>query len=226
MNSFIEHIDKLSFSVWDGLHISRIQLVVMFIIICLFSFWIFNRSAKKFIAGLIFIVLFFVLRDADLIHHKLQEKIIVYNVPNQSAVDFISGNNCSYVGDSIVLRDTFLRNFNLRSCRIINRVYSAKDILLPDITNCIITVNSSKILMLTRSFHAKNPKEKIKLNVLILSQNIAQSPSELNNIFQCDYVIADGSVPTWRSVKWKKEFEQLHLRFHSVAQDGAFTLKL
>jgi competence protein ComEC len=226
MNDFIGHIDKLSFSVWDGLYVSRIQLIVMFIIVCLFSFWIFSKSAKTFIAGLLFISLFFILRDADHIHDKLQGKIIVYNVPKQSAVDFISSDNCSYAGDSVVLQDTFLKNFNLKPSRVINKVYSKTDNLLPDITNCVITVNSCKILMLTRSFHTLSPKEKIKLNVLILSQNIVQSPSELNDIFQCDYVIADSSVPIWRSAKWKKEFEQLHLRFHSVAQDGAFTLKL
>ena len=226
MNDFVEQIDKLSFSVWDGLHISIMQLAVMFAILCFFSLWIFNKNSKTLIAALSCIILFFISRDADVFNHRMQQKIIVYNVPKQSVVDIIAGNTYRFAGDSIVLKDVFLRNFNLKPSRVKNRIYTNRNVLLPVMENYILNINSSKILILNNAAFVHHPKEKIALNVLILSHNINQTPAELNDLFQCNYIIADSSIPAWKSAKWKKEFEQLHLRFYSVAQDGAFTLNL
>ncbi|MBV9963126.1 MAG: ComEC family competence protein [Parafilimonas sp.] len=226
MNAFVEHINRFPFAVWDGLHISIVQLIIMLICISCISFWIFRRSNKYLIAALSFAILFFIIRDVDLIHHKLQQKLIVYNVPKLNAMDIIAGSNCIFLGDSVVLQDAFLRNFNLKPARIKNRVYSANDIVLPDINNYVLKVKNTKILILGKAIHENMSKEKITINVLILSDNFNQSPAYINKLFKCDYIVANSSVPSWKSAKWKKEFEQLHLRFYSVPQDGAFTLKL
>lgn len=226
MNEFVQQIDKLSFSVWDGLHISIIQLGLMFAIICFFAFWIFHKNSKAFITALSCMMLLFISFDADIFYHRMQQKIIVYNIPKQSAVDIIAGNTFRFMGDSIVLTDAFLRNFNLKPARVKNRVYSNQNILLPAMENYILKINTSKILILNQPAFIPKSKEKITVNILILSHNINQTPAEINNLFNCNYIIADSSIPAWKSAKWKKEFEQLHLRFYSVAQDGAFTLNL
>ncbi len=225
MNNFIEHIDKLPFSVWDSLHISIVQLLLMFIVVILFSTWLLNKNSKAIIPGLICITLFFLIRDADIIHHKRQQKMIVYNVQNKSAVDFISGLSCKYAGDSVALTDALLNNFNIKSSRIKDRVYTNYNEVFPRLNNYIIKADTLKILMLDDINLAASAKNKIKLDVLILSENCNQSPEELNNLFDCNYIVADASVPSWKSAKWKKDFEQLHLRFYSVSQQGAFSLK-
>jgi competence protein ComEC len=107
LNNFIEHIDKFSFSVWDGLHISIIQLVLLLIATCFLSLWLFNKNTRAFIIALTAFALFFAMRTADIIHHNLQQKIIVYNIPKQSAVDIITGNTCRFTGDSNILQNAF-----------------------------------------------------------------------------------------------------------------------
>jgi competence protein ComEC len=225
MNNFIEHIDAIPFSVWNGLHVSIVQLLLMFIAVILFSIWLLNRNTKVLVPGLACIALFFVIHDTDLIHHKRQQKMIVYNVQGKSAVDLISGPSCVYAGDSVALTDAVISNFSIKSSRTKDRVYTNDNTLLPCINNYIIKADTLKILMLDDVNLTASTKNKIKLDVLILSQNFKQSPKELNNLFDCNYIVADASVPSWKSVKWKKDFEQLHLRFYSVAQQGAFTLK-
>jgi competence protein ComEC len=224
MNNFIEHINKLSFSVWNGLHVSIVQLLLMFIIAILISIWLLNRNTKAVVPCLICITLFFVVRDADIIHHKRQQKIIVYNVSRQSSVDFISGLQCSYAGDTVVLTDATLNNYNVRYSRIRNRVYTNDNALLPCMNNYIINADTLKILLLDDISLHPYSRNKIKVNVLMLSKNCKQTAAELSKIFDCNNFVADASVPSWKSVKWKKDFEQLHLRFYSVAQQGAFTL--
>jgi competence protein ComEC len=226
MNDFIEHINKFSFSVWDGIEISLIQAVLMFIIISFLAVWIFSKNSKNLITALVFVLAFFVSQDINIIRHKLQQKLVIYNIPKQSAIDIMTGNTCCFAGDSNVQKDAFIRNFNLKPSRIKNRVNTTEDMVLPDIRNWVLKINSSGILMPgTGHFYSRTTK-KIQLDVLILSDSTTQTPAEINNLFNCKYVVADGSVPLWKSTKWKKEFEQLHLRFHSVVRDGAFILKL
>jgi len=226
LNNFIEHIDKFSFSVWDGLHISIIQLVLLLIATCFFSLWLFNKNTRAFISALTAFALFFAMRTADIIHHNLQQKIIVYNIPKQSAVDIITGNTCRFTGDSNILQNAFLKNFNLKPSRIKYRVHSSKSTMLPNMENRILSIHSHSFLVLGKTQRAYQAKEKIELNILILSRNTIQTPEEINNLFKCDYIVADGSIQPWKAIKWKKEFEQLHLRFYSVIQDGAFTINL
>src|SRR4030095_14447510 len=120
-----------------------------------------------------------------------QQKMIVYNVPKQSAIDIIAGKTCLFAGDSIVLKDAFLRNFNLKPSRVKTGVYTGKEVLLPNVENCILKIHSSKILMLGDNKLAFNPTKKIKLDALILSRNSNPSPAAINNLFYCDYIIAD-----------------------------------
>lgn len=225
MNDFIQHINKISFSVWDGLYISIVQLLLLFAVIAFASFWMFSKKAGPLITSLSCALVFFCLRDIDLLQHKTQRKLIVYNVPKQTAVDIISGNCYRFAGDSIVVANTVLRNFNLKPARIKNRISNSESIKLPDITGSILNISSFKILILGNSSFIAKPAKKLKLDVLILSHNVNQAPADLNDLFDCRYIIADSSIPVWKSAKWKKEFEQLHLRFYSVAHNGAFTLK-
>jgi competence protein ComEC len=226
MNDFIEHIDKLPFSVWDGLHISLMQLIMLTIVIGFICAWIFTKHKKYFLASLVCLCLCLVSRDMVSIQQRQQQKLVIYHVPKFSAMDFITGNTAEFAGDTTVIGNAFLRNFNIKPARVKYRVYDHSNILLPCIENRVITVHSKKILMLGNCRIPFYPAKKISLQVLILTKNTSLAPAEISKIFNCDYIVADGSVPEWKSRQWKKQFEQLHLRFFSTAQNGAFTLKL
>ena len=40
------------------------------------------------------------------------------------------------------------------------------------------------------------------------------------------FIYFDASNPMWKIEKWKKDCEELHLRFHSVPEQGAFITDL
>lgn len=226
MNDFIEHIDKLPFSTWDGLHFSLIQLIILTIATCFVCAWIFNRRTNYLLKALFCFCIFFVFRDVVFIRHQQQKKLIVYHVPKLSAIDFIAGRTVKFAGDTTVVTNTLLRNFNIKPSRIKHRVYNRENILLPCIENRVLNIHSKNILLLGNCSKLNFPDKKIPLHVLILTKNTVLTPLEISKIFNCGYIVADGSVPVWKSQQWKKQFEQLHLRFFSTAQDGAFTLKL
>jgi competence protein ComEC len=187
---------------------------------------LFHKNKRAFIAALSFAISFFILRDINFIQHAQQQKLIVYNVPKYAAVDFISGNNCCFSGDSVVISNTLLRNFNLKQSRIKDRLSINKNILLPHCNNAILNYNNKKILLLNQTLPISNTSKKIPVDIIILCGKINNSMAELNSILDCKTYIAASNIAVWKSIQWKKDCEQLHLRFHSVAQQGAAVIKL
>ena len=226
MNDFVEYINRFRFSVIDGLNISLSQLIIVYVILILLMIFIFYKSKTSFYTSLIFIIIFFVLRDIDFIQHRQQQKLIVYNVAQHKAVDFIAGNTCRFYGDSTVITNAVLRNFNLKSSRIKSRLSVDENILLPEFYNINLNFNHTKILLLNKSLFINDVTNKIPVNIIIISDKIKNSITDLNKLFNCKTYIVTSNVSTWQSEQWKKDCEQLHLRFHSVTQQGAAVIKL
>lgn len=226
MNDFIQYMDQMSFSVWDGLHISIWQLLILLGFVISLSIWLLNKNKRAFLTALSFAIVFFVLRDINIIQHKQQQKVIVYNTPKHVAVDFISGKTCCFSGDSLVITDALIRNFNLKPSRIRDRISINKNVMLPQMQNAILNFRNTKILMLNHSLSIFRTTSKIPVDIIIFSGNINNSISDLQKIFDCKTFIAAANVPYGTSNKWKKDCEQLHLRFSSVSESGASVIKI
>lgn len=226
MNDFIQYMDATDFSVWDGLHISLWQVIILFGFIIALSVWLLNKNKPAFITALNCALTFFILRDINFIQHSQQQKIVVYNVPKYTAIDFISGNDCCFSGDSIVITNALLRNFNLKQSRIKDRISINKNVFLPEFDNTLLNYNNKNILLLNQTIAKSNTSKKIRVDIIIICGKINNSIAELNSIFDCNTYIASSNVAMWKSIQWKKDCELLHLRFHSVAQQGASVVKL
>lgn len=68
--------------------------------------------------------------------------------------------------------------------------------------------------------------EKINVDYIIISKNPKLFIPNLAAVFNCGVYIFDASNPLWKIEKWKKDCEELHLRFHSVPEQGAFVTDL
>ena len=160
LNAFIQYINQMAFSVWEGLHISIWQLLIMLAFIISVSVWLFYKSKPALFTSLGCIFSFFVLRDIDLINHNHQQKIIIYNIPQHTSIDFISGTNARFSGDSLVITDALLRNFNLKFSRIQDRISNNRTVIMPQLHNIILDFNGRKILMLDQLInkHAADKK--------------------------------------------------------------------
>ena len=85
----------------------------------------------------------------------------------------------------------------------------------------------NKILLIANdSLSRYAPPENIKIDFLVLSKNIKINLPEIARKYRPSQVIIDGSNSLWKIAQWKKECEELHLRSHSVATQGAFVTDL
>ncbi len=107
MNSYIERIEKLPFALVNGLQINIFQAILLVGIIAGLGFWLVEKVKKGLMAAMVCGLGFFVLRSLAFINTNSQHKIIVYNVTQHRAIDFISGRNYLFVGDTDLQVDDF-----------------------------------------------------------------------------------------------------------------------
>lgn len=156
-----------------------------------------------------------------------QRKIIVYSVPTHKAVDFIYGSSFRFVGDSELVPDGLLQNFHLKPGRISLMLHNKKNNLAAFYhSNNFYQFYGKRIVMIDSAVVYSPMPEKINVDYIILSKNPKLYISSLAAVFNCKLYIFDSSNSMWKIDKWKKDCEELHLRFHSVPEQGAFVTDL
>ncbi|MES1214583.1 MAG: ComEC/Rec2 family competence protein [Bacteroidota bacterium] len=226
MNTYIERVEALPFSLWDGLQINIVQAILLIIVLCTISYWLLEKQTKALIAGLLALFCFTMLRSYSIIKAQDQQKVIVYNVPQKQAIDFIDGRKFFFIGDSSLTNDDFARNFHLKPARVLNRISETNATNVFNNDNSYFNYGDKNILLMDKTMAFENPPEKEKIDILVLSKNPKVYITQLAEIFAINQVVFDGSVPSWKIKYWKKDCDSLHIPCYDVSEKGAFVMNL
>ncbi len=153
---------------------------------------------------------------------NFQQHLIVYNISGHSAVDLMIGRNVYFLGDSAIEKDMILKKYNLIPSRNFFRIKNEHILSSSNYIEC----NGKKICITGKYLPANSNPGKINTDILIVSGNPNYSVEDINKVFQYNQLVFDSSTPMWKTEKWKKACDSLHLRFHSVSASGAFVMAL
>jgi competence protein ComEC len=64
--------------------------------------------------------------------------------------------------------------------------------------------------------------QKLRVDLLIISKNPKLRISDLGKWYDYKKIIFDSSNSTWKVEKWKKECQEMKIRFYSVPDSGAY----
>jgi competence protein ComEC len=225
MNEFITWVDHFSFAVTDGIQHSPLQTILLYLFIAATGVWLLRKNAKALKYSLTFLVLFLALQCFYIFQTKKQQKLIVYNLSQHAAVDFMLGNSYLFTGDTVLLMDGFLRNFHLKPSRIVHRTYEYG--LKPNLFNhSVYRVKNKTILFLYESYWFQERKEKMKVDVLIVSHNPKLYVEHLLKSIEPKLIVFDSSNPQWKIKKWKEDCQRHQIPFFTTSEQGAFVMNL
>jgi len=226
MNTYIERIEGLPFSLWDGLQISIVQAVLLIVFVTGLSYWLMERSKTGLKIGLIALLGFAAIRSYSFIQADRQQKIIVYNVPQHRAIDFVDGKKYLFVGDSDLLEDGFVRNFHLKPSRVSDRTGTTTALNDFFVYENYTSYKGKHLLLLDESVSFAKQENKLSVDLLLISKNPKIYIHRLAASLQIKQVVFDGSVPAWKANYWKKDCDSLHIPYYDVNEKGAFVMKL
>ncbi|MCC6288750.1 MAG: ComEC/Rec2 family competence protein [Chitinophagaceae bacterium] len=224
MNSFINWVDSIPFAVSNNISISIIQACLLYAFIITFSLWLMhkrNAMVKYAVAALLMFSISVLLKN---IYQQQKQTVIVYNTPKYRAMDCISGKQYFFIGDDTCRENGFFRNFHLNPSRILHNVKEADSLAGLWSNPPYIFFKNKTIALLDSTVKILPDSGAVNVDIVILSQNIKYPVSLISQAFRSNQYVFDGSNSAWKIRQWKNECDSLHLRRHSVQDDGAFVL--
>ncbi|HET6768812.1 MAG TPA: ComEC/Rec2 family competence protein, partial [Chitinophagaceae bacterium] len=226
MNSYIERIEKLPFSLWDGLQISVLQTILLLGGAAGLGFWLMDKSKTGFKYALVALLCFVVLRTVSFIQADNRQQLIVYNVAQKQAIDFIDGRKYLFVGDSDLPADDFIQNFHLKPSRLLHRVAPARGFNNYQQQENLLAYKNKKILLINETKYFTPLENQFPVDLLLISGNPKLYFNKLRETFLVKQVVFVGSSPAWKINYWKKDCDSLGIPYHDISEKGAFVMKL
>ena len=223
MNKIILWINNLSFAVWDNIPATVLSTWLLYATLIGFCVWLMFKQRKFFWIGMFTLMAFVIEKSYNSWQTGSQQKLIVYNVPQHKAIDFVNGNQYQFIGDSILLEDGLLQNFHLKPGRIAQQLNKRTDSFSNVIqVGMFYQFNNKKIMLVDKAISFEPGHQKIELDLLVISKNPKLNIAQLAKIFNCKQFVFDASNPKWKIEKWIQECQSLHLNFYSIPDTGAF----
>ncbi len=224
MNNFIELVNQLPFAVYNGIQNSLTETVLLYLIIVSICYWLLYKHKVAFLFAATCSFAFVVVNAISTFKNYRQTKVVVYNIPQFTGIDFISGTDYAFAGDLALLQNPFLTNFHLKPARILYQVKAANNLNDFYITYPFMQFRNRRILLYNKPFRFTVEKP-ISVDLIILSHNPTVQIAQLLQSFKCNQFVFDGSNSAWRIEKWKTECDSMHVRYHNTS-NGAFVLNL
>ncbi|MDB5201998.1 MAG: ComEC/Rec2-related protein [Ferruginibacter sp.] len=224
MNGIIETFDRVPFAVTDAIYASVITTFLLYMVIFSAATAMLQPSKKWMYCSFFSLCWFCALMGFVKVRTSRQQQLIVYNITRHSAVDFIRGNEVSFSGDSAVLRDPLLFQYNIKPARVLFMAHEKNigngNLLCPGSYG---SFGSKKILWLDKPVDLTSIGE-MPVDVLLISRNARVDLTTIIPRIGKPIVVPDASNSLWKIAYWKKQCEQLLLRCHAVSESGAFIL--
>ena len=222
MNLYIERLNNVSISTWQGLSITVTQTILLTVFITAFCYWLLQNKQFLLWCSAISLLSFIALRSISFIQCNQQSKLIVYNIPRHNAIDLIAGRTFTFIGDSDLLYDEAALNYTLQPSHTLFRTEPKQTI--PANTKDFEFCNKTIIIIDSTLHFSSFIKQPIDL--LILSKNPRIYISNLTNSFTIKQIVFDSSVPSWKAKIWKHDCDSLHIQYYDVSEQGAYVMDL
>lgn len=225
LNTFILWVNELPFTTLSHIQISIPQALLLYATLFSLCWWWFYKSKPGLVMAFSSIMLFTLGQTRQLADASQQHRLVIYNVPQYTAIDYIAGRQSTFIGDTAIAQPGFLQNFHLLPSRILMQFKPSANLLLDTTNNFTLNLAGKKITLLRRQLDYRRSKP-VQTNILLVSGNPPGNPYKILSLIKCDEVVLDGSNSAGRIARWKSAADSLHLRLHSVPHDGAFVVNL
>lgn len=222
MNEMIVFMDQLPFSVTDGIRHNALQTTSIYLMLLFCSIWLGFKKTGMLIPALASLILFLSLKTIQEYQWQKQQKLIVYNISGQMAIELIQGRNFMFLSDTSRHTTKAMKDFYLKPAHIELGLY--KSPFQTDNPSRHYRIGNKSITVLNHAIRSKNRIKKIETDVLIVTGNPALSVQGLLESFNVHHLVFDNTNSPWKIKKWKAECSQLQVSCSSTAEEGAFVM--
>jgi len=236
LNFLIAQVKYFPFSGLSGLYFPWMKVVFVYLLVFSLFYWLILKNRRFILPSLI---TFFLLITSGAFHQYQnihQKSLLVYQMNNHTAIDFIKGEKHVFLADSALIADTGMIEYHLVNFQVSKNLDREKGFLNAELFNPEIGLQYNDNLAIFNGFKlliVDNNSEyfpgdfvKPKLNALLITGKKKVDIALLQQSFEFERIIIDASVPSWKRKQIKAESGRLGINVYDTNEDGAFIIDL
>ncbi len=216
MNISIAEIESFPGTFIDGLTISSMELILVYISIVAILLFYYRSKIHWLVVACIFWVFFIVSIVTNDFFRRDQKKIIVYHTPGNLVIDYFDGIGIStfYYRESSF--ETVNNRIHLSGSDIVNQL-KVVDVSIP---GKLLNLGGETILVIDEPLAISGIQQVLKINYLVISNN-AISNFETFKYFETTLVLLDASNDYWYALHVKDYLTDQGIPVVNI-RDGAY----
>jgi len=241
LNWSVVKIDQLPYSLTQNIRFSVADTWLIYLAIVFIVLLISYRKFKFFMFSALSIIIFlmsFIWRDyKDLKQHQL----IIYNIPQNTSINFIDGTDNILVSDIKLLQNRSKLLFHVQNNWINKGVNNEKVVPfshldkkhqlsnLYRISNINLFTKKNyfqyyyyKLAIIDNKTKIAPAKEKLAVDALLISKNTSYSLEEILQAYHPKEIIIDASNSTYVANKLSEEAKTLNIKCYNIIKEDAF----
>ncbi len=244
---FIMTIEKLPGSIIKNIYNNVTETILLYLIIITTGMFVIIKQRKYLHASLLCIIFFLSVNLLRCYKIYRQKRIIVFNINNHTAVNFIKGRNSYLVTDLNTEKENRVllspaRNYWLKHGvsdidKVIYPGDSSGNVVNYDTTgelhvkrmshNIFVNFRGKKILLLFNSdLFGYRVNKKLKLDYLIVANNLKLRIETIKDTFDIESIIIDSSNDYRTKQFWALECKSTGVACNIISETGAFEIEL
>lgn len=224
MNEGIFIVEKLPFSVLDGVYISMLQCVILMLLVVLAYVWIETKKTNTLIVVSALVILYSM---NQWIHFQKEVKpgrMTFYSIPGHTAVDFIGSGKSYFLADSVLEHDALKVKFNLLSCRVasgVKNILPASSLVRKTKGCSLLVWNGQSVLRIEDPSYVVPAN--LRVDLVLISNNSIHSMSTLVSMVKAKEFIIDSSNSFRNATMLLEESRSLNVEVKSLLHQGGYT---
>jgi competence protein ComEC len=230
LNASVKVIEKMPHALIQGITISLWEMIIIYVVMLFFMMFLERKRSRFLFFSLSAVIILLWFQVQEQLDQNRNNKLIVYNVPRSTAIDFISSTTNVLLADSTFSKNDKAISFHLRqnwwnlgiqTPLVINGNFAKENLV---IRNDKVIFSGKRIVLINRR-GAKNLvwlNKPVKIDFMIISENPNISFTDLMKKYNPAKIIFDSSNSDQNLLKWKQECILLSQSYYSVKDSGAF----
>jgi competence protein ComEC len=219
MNSSVKWLGELPYALITNIHCSLLQTTFLYGLIGGLALWWLIRWRGGCWLAFLCIWGYVATHACQVTRANHQCKMIVYNVPAYTAIDCIKGRQVQFTGDDSVWQSpAALQLFDARNEM---NVHTGKPDGYQQYGHCI-SFQGKRLLIIDSALPAHLPKDKFKVNIILLTRNPRLEIQQLSGFYTFDTLVFTASNSARKIEKWERECDTLGWKYHTIPEKGAF----
>jgi len=220
MNRFIGYAEQLPFAITDHIQINAAQITCYFLLVFFLCRWIIIKQNRYLFYSFACICIGLSIYAHRHIQIRQKNRLIVYHLPGNAVMEIFGAGKYISIGKQEQLNAT-LRMRSSTHTRMGG--FKQKVVFFPD-QFLVLSVNKFTAAWLSAAPSSKTGNAPMEVDVLVLQNSPTVTIAYLQQLFKARLYVWDSNNSLWKIRKWKKEADSLHLRHHSVPEQGAFVM--